>query len=232
MISMFAVSLGKYETGSEESFASSFRNIAGYLQIMGMLDGVDASALQERLMSNVSPESKGTDIIDAFMNILSEGMDGTAGVSNKSSCQDMISSLLINESVYMPLTHLVIPANIDGNMLFSEMWIDPDADNTDGSSERESENRASKIFVKFVIKELGNFDLLILERDGKVNMELHYPEVLQENSSEIRKAMNTIVSNNNLSMDTLKVEKGQTDKNLLQIFPKIFAQKTSVDVTI
>jgi hypothetical protein len=232
MIAMFAVSLGKYETGSEESFAASFRNIAGYLQIMGMLDGVDAEVLQERLVSTADTGSKGTEILDAFVNILSEGMKGTAGVSNKSSFQDMISSLLINESVYMPLTHLVVPANIDGNMIFSEMWIDPDADDNDGGSEGDSGNRASKIFVKFVIKELGNFDLLILERDGKVNMELHYPEVLQDRSSDIRKDVNSIVSNNNLTIDTLKVSKGQTDKNLLQIFPKIFAQKTSVDVSV
>jgi len=231
MIAMFAVSLGKFETGSQEAFTSSFRNLAGYLQIMGMLDGVDASALQERLMSGKTVDGRTTEIMDNFVKILSDGFGGTAGAANKASFQEMVSSLLINESVYMPLTHLVIPANIDGKMLFSEMWVDPDADNGAGGMDRE-ESRASKIFVKFVIQELGNFDLLILEREGKVSLELHYPEVLQDKSADIRKAMNTIISSNGLTMDNLKVMKGKNEKNLIQIFPKIFAQKTSVDVSV
>lgn len=233
MIALFTMSLSKFETGSKEAFTASFRNLAGYLQIMGMLDGVDVSALQERLMSGSASgaDSRGTEILDSFVSILAQGLGGTAGAANKTSFQEMISALLVNESVYMPLTHLVVPANIDGSMIFSEMWIDPDADGQ-GGGDRDSEGRSSKIFVKFVIQELGSFDLLLLERDGKISMELHYPDVLQENSPEIRKAMNTIVANNGLSMESLKVMKGRNEKNLMQIFPKIFAQKTSVNVSV
>lgn len=228
MIAMFTVGLGKYETGSAESFAESFKNLSGYLQIMGMLDGVDVAVLRERLMD--TDGGKDTKILDAFIRILSEGLSGKTGASNKASFQEMISALLVNESVYMPLNHMVIPANIDGRMLFSEMWVDPDADNLIG--EASDENKASKIFVKFIIQELGNFDLLLVERSGKVNLELHYPETFPNTSQEIRRDISEIVRNNNLTLDNMTVAKGKTEKNLIQIFPKIFTQKTSVDVSV
>ncbi len=229
MTAMFTVSLGKFETGSSEAFQESFKNLAGYLQIMGMLDGVNVAALQDRLMT--SDDNANTKLIDAFISILANGMDGTAGASNKAAFQEMVAALLVNESVYMPLNHMVIPANIDGHMLFSEMWVDPDADNfLDGRGGEE--NKTSKIFVKFVIKELGNFDLLMIERDGKVNLELHYPETLPAAAQDIRRDISQIVKNNDLTLDNMTVGVGRTEKNLIQIFPKIFTQKTSIDVSI
>ena len=88
------------------------------------------------------------------------------------------------------------------------------------------------IIFKFIIQELGNFDLLLVERNGKVNLELHYPETFPNTSQEIRRDISEIVRNNNLTLDNMTVAKGKTDKNLIQIFPKIFTQKTSVDVSV
>jgi hypothetical protein len=230
MIALFAVSLGKFETGSETAFIDSFRNLAGYLQLMGMLDGIDVSALQERLMSRDEAGSMNTEMLDAFVSILEEGLGGKAGAANKAAFQDMISALLVNESVYMPVTHMVIPANINGNMLFSEMWVDPDAENEGERSPNDP--KTSKLFVKFMIKELGNFDLLIIERDGKVNMELHYPESMSEKAADIRHDVSGIVRNNDLTIDTLTVAQGKTEKSIIEIFPKIFSNKNSVNVTV
>ncbi len=234
MTALFSVSLSKFETGSPEAFKASFKNLAGYMQLTGMLDGINTEILQDKLMSGFnSPEQEDTQstrMLDAFVDILSEGLGGKAGASNKAAFSDMISSLLMNESVYMPLTHLVIPANIDGKMMFSEMWIDSDDEGNAG--ERGEEANRSKIFVKFMIKELGNFDLLMTEKDGKVSMEIHYPEMLNDKTQKIRRDIPDIVRNNNLKIENLVLSKGRMEKNLTEIFPKIFSQKTSVDVSV
>lgn len=232
MTAMFAVNLGKFETGSMEAFTRSFTNLAGYMQLSGMLDGIDVSALQERLLAGFdqSQENHGTRVMDAFVDILTKGLSGDAGASNKAAFSDMVSSLLLNESVYMPLTHLVIPANIDGRMMFSEMWVDPDAEGQ-GMSGGDAP-KASKIFAKFMIKELGDFDLLIVEKDGRASVEVHYPESLADRASDIRRDIPDIIRRNGLRLENFLAAQGQTEKSLLQIFPKVVMQKSTVDVTI
>lgn len=234
MIAMFSVSLSKFETGSPDAFKASFKNLAGYMQLTGMLEGIDIEVLQDKLMSGFnSPEQEDTKsarMLDAFVDILSEGLGGKAGAANKAAFSDMVSSLLMHESVYMPLTHLVIPANIDGKMMFSEMWIDPDDEGN--AAQGGSEPNRSKIFVKFMIKELGNFDLLLTEKEGKVSMEIHYPELLNDKTQKIRRDIPDIVRKNNLKIENLVLSKGRMEKSITEIFPKIFAQKTSVDVSV
>ncbi len=233
MIAMFAVSLGKFETGNMPAFKESFQNLAGYMQIMGMLEGIDPATLMDRLLAGgneISRES--TEIVDAFIKVLMRGMEGEAGAANKASFSDMVSNILVNESVYMPLTHMVIPANIDGQMLFSEMWMDPDANNDAANPNSDDGERTSKIYVKFMIQELGDFDLIIMEREGKVNLELHYPETITDETSKIRRDISSIVRNNDLTVENLTVGKGRIKKNLIEIFPKIYSQKTTIDVSV
>uniref|UniRef100_UPI0006D2C793 hypothetical protein n=1 Tax=Clostridium sp. NkU-1 TaxID=1095009 RepID=UPI0006D2C793 len=87
--------------------------------------------------------------------------------------QNMLQSMVLNESVYMPLLHLAFPMNVDGRKLFSEMWIDPDEE---GSSTQAGAKHTTRIFVKFDIRELGQFKLLLFMG----TMRLHFSFIIRK----------------------------------------------------
>ena len=71
-----------------------------------------------------------------------------------------MSAFLLNESVYMPLQHFILPAELFGNLMFSEMWVDPDSGNEQENG-RDGE-KSRKMLIKFDIKDVGYFDMIII----------------------------------------------------------------------
>ncbi len=55
-------------------------------------------------------------------------MRGEAGAQSKGVFQNILQALLVSESVYMPLLHAMIPAEVAGKLFYSEVWVDPDAE--------------------------------------------------------------------------------------------------------
>ena len=58
-----------------------------------------------------------------------------------------MNGMLINESVYMPLLHFILPFQYEDNNVMSEMWVDPDS-----RREEDSVGRKIKLFLKFDIQ--------------------------------------------------------------------------------
>ena len=73
--------------------------------------------------------------------------------SNVQQFYTIMNGMLMNESVYMPLLHFMIPFQYEDNNVVSEMWVDPDA-----RRKTEDEGRKIKLFMKFDIQRLGKFE--------------------------------------------------------------------------
>jgi hypothetical protein len=140
----------------------------------------------------------------------------------------ILSSMLLNESVYMPLLHMSLPMNIDGNMMFSELWIDPD----DEEGKSGEEERKTKLLIKFDIKDVGFFDLIVLHNKGKVDMQLFCPEKVLVADKGIKAGLTEILERNGLAINSISIDKGRTPVSISQVFPKIYERKNSVNVKI
>ena len=122
-----------------------------------------------------------------FVEILKKGLSGESGWEAKTAFQNIMQAMLINESVYMPLMHFMVPANISGRNMFSEIWIDP---NHKEKNEKGQKEECKRLLIKFNIKDIGNFDLIITQKSSGVDLQLFYPESLKQNESSIKKDIN------------------------------------------
>ncbi len=156
------------------------------------------------------------------------GVKGEAGLENKQVFQNLMKAVLLNESVYMPVLHLMLPMELNGRTMFAEMWIDPD----DESGAAEGEGRRTKLLIKFDIKDLGFFDVVMLYGNEKMDMYLSYPEVLSDKEKEIHNALEAIMADNGITFRSLVLEKASEPVSISQVFPKIFERKNSINVTI
>lgn len=222
---MLTLNVARYEAGGKEAFVQSFLTLMGFGEMGRHLPGVDMGALLERLMNQ---RGNSQALMDQFVEILQKGMEGAAGTESKAIFQNMMSSMLLNESVYMPLLHLVIPAEVDGRQFFSEIWVDPDDEN----AKQNGGGRAIKMLIKFDIKELGFFEMILLSQDGKLDMELFYPEGLAAMEKDIAQDIVQIVARNNLDFRTLALGKCAAPKSISEVFPKLYERRNAINVTI
>ena len=157
-------------------------------------------------------------------------MNGEGGYETKTVFQNIMSALLLNESVYMPLQHFIFPLELFGRQMFSEMWVDPDCGQK-GGIDYEGE-KVRKLLIKFDIKDVGFFDLILLNQGNKLDMQLRYPEKYQPMEKEIRKGITELVNRNGLVCQKLLLTKSTVPVTISEVFPQIYERKNAINVKI
>ena len=230
LVAQLTYNAARYENGDLDQLISDFKNLLKFPSFQKTFEGMDEEQLRELLMRMNFDKAAGKCAwADKFLSIVESGMRGDAGLENRQVFENVVNALLLNESVYMPVLHLMLPIELNGHLMFSEMWIDPDED---GDASSDPKERTAKLLIKFDIKDVGFFDLLMVYEKENVSMRLFYPDHLSSFESDIKKGMGEILERNGLNCEYLGVEQAKGSIPVSAVFPKIFERKNSVNVTI
>ena len=232
LISQLALDISRFENGSTE----------GLLQSLNQL--ISHSSLRSRL-GNMTPEAllnfiKNSDFAKApqenkFANQLAKtahaALRGDGGLEAQEAFRDIVKALLINESVYMPLKHMMIPIEWQDRMMFSELWLDPDAEDNmhRGGDLRDNTYR---LLFKLDIQGLGFFDIVMASRGDEVELLVSCPEQVASFSNVIQGEMNRILTENGLRPTGVQVVQMQQPLAISAVFPKIAEGENSLNVQI
>ena len=183
--------------------------------------------LEEGNASQAAQKSVMTDFADSLSKLLLRGANGQAGLENVQQFYTIMNGMLLNESVYMPLLHFILPFQFKGNNVVSEMWVDPDAkkDNEDGG-------RKIKLFLKFDIQSLGKFELVMTLQDRESKMQLFVPSSLSGKNKKIQTDVSDIFKKNGLKLGQLSVYDHIRDRRIDEIFPEIREKERTINVRI
>ena len=88
-----------------------------------------------------------------------------------------------------------------------------------------------KVLVKFDVKDLGFFEMIMLVQDGLVDMQLFYPETLEDNKDEIRENIVNIIERNGMSFQSYLSDKVEQPRPISEVFPKIYEGRNMINVT-
>lgn len=226
-ISLFILNFTRYEMGSKEAFSDSLNSLLGIPQMASKVTNNMVGELVDGIFANMNGDQARM-LQDQMVNVLTKGLDGQAGHQNTQVFQNILQSALLNESVYMPLLHMMIPADYNGRQMFSEIWVDPDSN--EGNADEGG--NAVKLFVKFDIKDLGFFELIMLVQNSKVDMQLFYPENMEQNKNQIREGIFTIIERNDLKCRSYLADKCVQPKPLSDVFRKLFEGRNMINVTV
>ena len=227
IIAILTLNIARYEAGAKDTFMQSLRELTSYSELAKVMKDVNIDVFAAQLAR--AGQNMGNELVDKLISIISKGMSGDAGLSSKAVFQNMASSILLNESVYMPLLHYTMPANVNGVMFFSELWVDPNAEK---GVEGEEGGRAVKVLVKFDIRDVGFFETIILTQNKSVEMQLFYPEKYKDREIEMKDALTEIMARNGLSFKTLFLAQVETPRSISEVFPKIYDRRNAVNVTV
>lgn len=224
LFSLYAV---KYEDGNEEQLKQNFTKMIKHVDFRRFFKG-DPEELLKKAMENLKPESeKSMSFTKMFTKFLQKGTEGSAGSENVEKYYKVLNHMLTNESVYMPLLHLIIPFRYQDKNVMSEMWVDPDAER-----EKSDAAKKQKIFIKFSIQNLGNFELITMVDNGNVNMHIFLPPTLTEPQENISRSIQDILKNNGFNVTNMELGVLTRSHRVDEVFPEIKDKEKGINVAV
>lgn len=231
LLSLLALDVTRYENGSEETLLETFHQLSGYGTLKELLGGIDDRALLALLKSSqFDQESRSAQFADHMAAAAARALRGEGSAEIQQAFQNLVSAMLINESVYMPLNHYLLPLEWNGRMLFSELWVDPDAEREERQSRSGGQENAIKFLFKMDVQSLGLFDIILTSRGNEVDIRVACPERVAPFSKQIEGAISQILTKNELVPSQVSVRRMERPVSLTEVFPKIFERKNSVNV--
>lgn len=232
IMTLITLHISRYVNGNKEAVVQSFEKLiqfGDFRDRLGEIQGDNLEAILNRLVKE-GKDGERNPWTDSFASLIRSGINGEGGFESKAVFRNILNSMLLNESVYMPLIHTMIPVTLNGNTMFSEMWIDPDAQNA--YDDKGEEKRGVRMLIKFDIKDVGFFDVVLNYMDGAVDLLIAYPPKLAGAEKVMRKEIGKIVTDNGLSFNSLEMGRSQEPLALTAVFPKIAEGRNSINVRI
>lgn len=230
LLSMLTLDLVRYGNGSEEGLLSAFRHLSASGALPGNLNNLsDQQILQLLQESQFFKAAQANQFANHMASIAHRALNGEGGNNAQEAFQNILSSLLLNESVYMPLNHVMLPLNWNGKLMYSEMWVDPDADKT---REEAGGGKTLRILIKMDIQDLGAFDLLMNVQNDAVSLHIACPQTVSAFSGTVTKTLSEILERNGLRANDVQIGTMQRPVAISDVFPKLFERKGGVNVTI
>ena len=232
LISMLALDISRYENGSEDSLLQAFHQLTASPGLREKLGGLSDEALLRLLDSTSFAKAADGDRFAAQLTQAAQrALQGGAGNEVQEAFRNIVSAFLVNESVHMPLNHILLPLEWEGKMVFSEMWVDPDAEENLKRGRRGQPNTLRFLF-KMDIQDLGFFDMVLTSQGEKVDIQVFCPEKVAPFSQLVQGELTRILTDNGLSANVIQVQQMARPLTISGVFPKIFEGENSINVKI
>ncbi len=230
LLTMLALDLARFENGAEKKLEEAFHQLSGYGTLKGMLGGIDNDSMMKLLQSSqFAKNTSAAQFADHLAAAAARALRGEGSAEVQDIFRNLVKAMLVNESVYMPLNHFLIPMEMDDKMLFSELWVDPDAEE---KNERGQSEKCMKFLFKLDVQGLGFFDVILSAKERDVGIIINCPEGVAPFSKEIEQNVTKILTRNDLRPAAISVRKMERPVTLTEVFPKIFEGKNSVNVKV
>lgn len=232
LISMLALDISRYENGSEEGLLQAFHQLTNSPGLREKLGGLSDEALLNLLDStSFAKAAEGDQFASQLAKAAQRALQGGAGNDVQEAFRNIVSAFLVNESVHMPLNHILLPLEWDGKMAFSEMWVDPDAEENLKRGRGERENTLRFLF-KIDIQNLGFFDMVLTCQGEKVDVQVFCPEKVAPFTQLVQGELSRILTDNGLSAGAVQVQRMDRPLTISGVFPRVFEGENSINVKI
>ena len=228
LLSLMTLDMARYENGSEEKLLEDFHRLSSYGTLKEMLGSVDDQSLLKLLERSLFKPSAATRFSDHLAQAAAHALRGDGSAETQEIFSQLVRAMLVNESVYMPVNHLLVPLEMDGRLLFSELWVDPD----DDGAKQDARGGGTKLLLKMDVQGLGLFDLVLSTRDKDVSVHISCPEKAAPFAGEIEQSVSQIMARNGLTPREVTVRKMERPVSLTEVFPKIFEGMNSINVKV
>lgn len=233
LISLLMLNVARYENGGEEGLLASFRQLSGYGETLSGLNQLDDAALLKLLRENAFTQAVRADTFaEKLSGMAAKALRGEFGAEAREAFQEIVRAILINESVFMPLRHGILPLEWENKMMYSEFWVDPDAEEDQEQGGKQNGEGKIQFLFKLDIQGLGFLDMTLAARESQVDLAVFGPDAVAAHQDQITRDLKDILADHGLDGRSVRVTKSQRPLAITDVFPDLFEGKRSVNVKI
>lgn len=229
-ITLLINNIARLNTSSKEDIINKFVDLLDFCKFQFDLDDKQIDYIKQQFAQKLTnPKTEENEMLDTMFKLISKGNTDEKSSVSRAIYRDVSNSLLLDNSVFMPLTHLFLPVTFQGKFMFTELWIDKDANRNNPQGDR---TPITKLFVTFDIKTLGYFEATVVLLEKRADVEINCPSTLDEGNREVQNNIARIFANNGFEINSITTTKGEPNKKLSEVFPNMFDKRRGVDVTV
>lgn len=230
LLNLLVLSTARYENGAEGPMLLAFRQLGSFGGLLGGLNNLDDAAVLKLLQDSDAARAADSAFVQGFAKTADQALKGNFGSDARESFAQMLQALLINESVYMPLNHMFFPVNWNGKMMYSELWVDPDAEDESSGGGKPSDK--VQFLFKLDLESLGFLEITLAARDDQVELHIYGPDAVCAHNDVVTGDMARILARHQLTGSSIQVSKMEAPLTLTQVFPNLFEGKQGVNVKV
>lgn len=232
-VSVLIHNMVRLESASKGYFADNLDIMFEYIQYSFNLNEKDLEAIKLSLLNTYEASSNiKNDSIDSFLKLLESGVKNSDNLVSKGLMEEMTESLLFNQNVHIPLTHMFLPLNYNGMFMFSELWIGKSYEESSDKKKKQEYVQTYKVFITFDIQNLGYFETTLVLKESCLALDIYVPSNLTNNLEKIKNDLSNILNRNNLSITDISVKESVKKRRFSEVFSNFIERKNGVDVTI
>ena len=159
--------------------------------------------------------------------LLTKALDKDGPAKINSIAQNLLYNMIQNESPLMPLMHFTIPFRYMDENTYGEFFVDKDCKERKGDAKE-----AKNIFFTIQSDKYGNFEVDLLVRDKRIDLDIRCPDILLNPVKQTRSRLRDIIEEQGFRLANYQVGAYQESQTILQRFPKLALRKVGIDVKV
>ncbi len=144
------------------------------------------------------------------------------------NASNLLQSMINAPGVMTPLSHFILPIQIEDTRAFGELWVD----NDDESAAEKSEGSTKRyhMFLTFDVDAFGRFEVDVYAGDNSISVSLLHPPSFGKNIDQMINKIHRIAAGTGYSINRFETGVLKKPHNLTQIFPKLIERRSGLNV--
>ena len=226
-ISLIIHDISRLNVGTKTELMARFEELIDYMKYEMNVPAKQLGTVRQMFDNAIKLNSETNNkFIDALAKLLLS--DRTTGLTatSQNMVKDVVQSVLLDYSTYMPYNHLFLPVNYNNKQLYTDIWVEkePESDKKGGVLPR-------KIYINFEISNMGSFQAVIGILNDDVDCKLYLPDRFKREIQDVNRDVGRIFAN--VGYENAKVSSVAENVDIKSaIIKRIGERGDSINVTV
>jgi len=234
MIMLAIHNLSRLENSDKYSLLKSVDHFSATLQQYSKLSPEQQNQLMNALERQLQSTLPNHAAADRIMAALDFGLSSTNPLPLQMASSNILSALLLNQSVLLPLLYGFIPLQLDNTYLFSEMWayVHDDENEKSSSAIEAPSNKITTVFFTMESSAFGHMQGTLEAQAKNLSLQLESPQIAIPFLQNIAGHLEPVVDKFGYHLTQSEVIVLEKPKRFIDVFGKKILKEASLNVQV